>query len=435
MEQADKNKNTNFDFEIYDTYEWYLKSRAALEHQRQVSPRLDSLLEFQRRASGLRRILEKEAWVSQLHASTVPNLNVAGFWDQEDPWGPWQIFRHAEENDPQHTNFIVAGPWFHGEWQSPKGDSIGQIPFGSHETAREFRENIEAPSSAITCMDRAKTHVAGQHLPERLQHAGIPTQHGLRKRRRAPICTCARMARFRSRLPTANGPATTANTYLIPANPVPYRQRPISPTYPRRRLAHMGSRGPAIRRSPPGRALFRQRAARSRSHDHGPARRRTVRFHLRHGQRFHRQADRRLSRGRAKERVECRGRSQARPIRPVIEWIRVAHRDGCAPWPLSRELRDSASAHREQADRMANPAARSRSRVPQGTPHHGPDPVHMVPRHRPQSAEVRTQHLQGEGGRFRDSHATDLLFARSCRPIDPPSNRLKPPELLDQNPV
>ena len=24
MEQADKNKNTNFDFEIYDSYEWYL---------------------------------------------------------------------------------------------------------------------------------------------------------------------------------------------------------------------------------------------------------------------------------------------------------------------------------------------------------------------------------------------------------------------------
>ena len=71
----------------------------------------------------------------------MPNLNVAGFWDQEDPWGPWQIFRHAEENDPQHTNFIVAGPWYHGEWQTPKGDSIGIIPFAGHETAREFREN------------------------------------------------------------------------------------------------------------------------------------------------------------------------------------------------------------------------------------------------------------------------------------------------------
>ena len=59
---------------------------------------------------------KKEAWVNQLHSSTVPNLNVAGFWDQEDPWGPWQIFRHAQEHDPENTNFMVAGPWFHGEW-------------------------------------------------------------------------------------------------------------------------------------------------------------------------------------------------------------------------------------------------------------------------------------------------------------------------------
>src|SRR5256886_10857136 len=80
-----------------------------------------------------------------LHASTVPNLNVAGFWDQEDPWGPWQIFRHAAEHDPDNTNFMVAGPWYHGGWRAAKGESLGIVPFGGHETAREFREQIEAP--------------------------------------------------------------------------------------------------------------------------------------------------------------------------------------------------------------------------------------------------------------------------------------------------
>ncbi len=51
---------------------------------------------------------------TQIKGSTVPNLNVAGFWDQEDPWGPWQIFHQAERSDPEHTNLMVAGPWFHG---------------------------------------------------------------------------------------------------------------------------------------------------------------------------------------------------------------------------------------------------------------------------------------------------------------------------------
>ncbi len=145
MEQADKNKNTHFDFETYDTYQWYLDlgplSNINAKYLHGSIPYWNSTVEH----PDYDDFWKKEAWVNQLHASTVPNLNVAGFWDQEDPWGPWQIFRHAEENDPQHNNFMVAGPWYHGEWQTPKGDSIGLIPFSGHETAREFRENIEAP--------------------------------------------------------------------------------------------------------------------------------------------------------------------------------------------------------------------------------------------------------------------------------------------------
>jgi len=40
---------------------------------------------------------------------------------------------------------MVAGPWYHGQWRTPKADSIGVIALGGHETAREFRETIEAP--------------------------------------------------------------------------------------------------------------------------------------------------------------------------------------------------------------------------------------------------------------------------------------------------
>jgi hypothetical protein len=146
MEQADKNKNTYFEFETYDMYQWYLDlgplSDINAKYLHGSIPYWNSSVDH----PDYDDFWKKEAWVNQLHASTVPNLNVAGFWDQEDPWGPWQIFRHAEENDPQHTNFIVAGPWYHGEWSSnPTGDSIGLIPFAGHETAREFRENIEAP--------------------------------------------------------------------------------------------------------------------------------------------------------------------------------------------------------------------------------------------------------------------------------------------------
>jgi uncharacterized protein len=233
MEQSDKNKNTHFDFETYDTYQWYLDlgplSNINSRYLQGSIPYWNSTVEH----PDYDDFWKKEAWVSQLHASTVPNLNVAGFWDQEDPWGPWQIFRHAEQSDPQHTNFIVAGPWYHGEWQSPKGESIGLIPFGGHETAREFRENLEAP------FFRYYLHGQG----EKLAWQASTFQSGSNTWRTYAVWPPkeARMTKLYLHADgtlsfTAPDAAKTGQTYREyisdPANPVPYRQRPISPTYP-----------------------------------------------------------------------------------------------------------------------------------------------------------------------------------------------------------
>src|SRR5437762_5104357 len=108
LEQAEKNANTNFQFETYDTYAWYLAlgplSNIDAHYLHGSIPFWTEVVTH----PDYDAFWKKEAWISQLHASTVPNLNVAGFWDQEDPWGPWQIFRHAAEHDPDHTNFMVA---------------------------------------------------------------------------------------------------------------------------------------------------------------------------------------------------------------------------------------------------------------------------------------------------------------------------------------
>jgi uncharacterized protein len=232
MEQADKNQNTHFNFETYDTYEWYLDlgplSNINAKYLHGSIPYWNSTVEH----PDYDEFWKKEAWVSQLHSSTVPNLNVAGFWDQEDPWGPWQIFRHAEENDPQHTNFMVAGPWYHGEWWSPKGDGIGIIPFG-HETAREFRENIEAPFFRYYLHGQggkpawqASTFQSGSNTWHTYA-AWPPTEAKPTKLYLHSDGTLSFSApgRAKSGLPYRE--------YVSdPANPVPYRQRPITPTYP-----------------------------------------------------------------------------------------------------------------------------------------------------------------------------------------------------------
>jgi putative CocE/NonD family hydrolase len=233
MEQADKSTNTHFDFETYDTYQWYLDlgplSNINAKYLHGKIPYWNSTIEH----PDYDDFWKKEAWVRQLHASTVPNLNVAGFWDQEDPWGPWQIFRHAAEHDPEHTNFIVAGPWFHGQWQTPKADSIGLIPFAGHETAREFRENIEAP------FFRYYLHGKGEkpNWQASTFQSGSNTWHTYAvwppKESQTTNLYLHADGTLSFTAPSAAEGSQPYREYVSdPANPVPYRQRPISPTYP-----------------------------------------------------------------------------------------------------------------------------------------------------------------------------------------------------------
>jgi uncharacterized protein len=233
MEQSDKNENKHFAFDIYDTYEWYLNvgpvANLDANYLHGSIPYWNSTIEH----PDYDEFWKKEAWVRQLHASTVPNLNVAGFWDQEDPWGPWQIFRHAEENDPERTNFIVAGPWFHGEWQAPKGESIGIVPFGGHETSREFREQIEAPYF------RYYLHGEGEKPAWQAStfQSGSNAWHTYKSWPPAEAKPTKLYLRAGGTLSfTAPGATEKGQPYREyvsdPANPVPYRQRPISPTYP-----------------------------------------------------------------------------------------------------------------------------------------------------------------------------------------------------------
>ena len=161
MTGTEKNKNTHFEFSDYDTYQWYLDAgpNSALDdkylhgtvaawNSAMAHPDYD---EFWKR----------QAWMRQLHSSPVPNLNVAGFWDQEDPWGPWQIFAHSAESDPDHNNYMVAGPWFHGQWQKPNAEA-SQDTATAGMTPRENSGTISRRlSSAIFFMVKGSAPPGG----------------------------------------------------------------------------------------------------------------------------------------------------------------------------------------------------------------------------------------------------------------------------------
>ncbi len=87
----------------------------------------------------------KTGRVSRMMPATVatPNLVVAGWWDQEDFYGPLKIYADQEKNDPRHLTYLVVGPWNHGGWRG-SGASYGPFDNGS-PTGTYFRQSVELP--------------------------------------------------------------------------------------------------------------------------------------------------------------------------------------------------------------------------------------------------------------------------------------------------
>ena len=171
---------------------------------------------------------------------SVPTLFVGGFWDQEDMFGPQEAYAKLKPHDSHHQNFLVIGPWNHGQWGATTR-RLGAIQFGE-PTTDEFRERYEAPFFAYYLKDEpgfslkgAATFESGANrwreytqwppAESKLQNLYLSADGSLvfsssepRKLRRLTRARLSSRANYREYISD-------------PANPVPYRHRPIQATY------------------------------------------------------------------------------------------------------------------------------------------------------------------------------------------------------------
>jgi hypothetical protein len=157
----------------------------------------------------------------------VPTLNVAGWWDQEDFYGPIKIYELLERHDTRAENFLVVGPWNHGGWSRGAGRTLGRIDFGG-DTAAHYRRNILAPFFGRYLKDKGRAP-ASEALTFRtganewVTHDRWPPNAHVSPRRL--YFNEGRKLTFDA---PAASPKTTFDSYVSdPANPVPYRSRPI----------------------------------------------------------------------------------------------------------------------------------------------------------------------------------------------------------------
>jgi uncharacterized protein len=158
----------------------------------------------------------------------VPTLEVGGWWDQEDMWGTQAEYAALEPHDSQHEVFMVLGPWNHGGWGGTTRH-LGAIDFGA-ATGDEYRKTIEAPFfekylKARPGFDLKDTASFRTGVNQWERYDVWPPKVGFHAEKL--YLTADKTLSFAA--PTSGD---VAAAYVAdPANPVPYRNRPIQATY------------------------------------------------------------------------------------------------------------------------------------------------------------------------------------------------------------
>jgi len=220
-----------FSFDRYDTYDWYLRL-GSLAHVNEsvLEGRIPTWNDYVAHPD-YDAFWKRQTLIPHIRGVKVPTLNVGGWWDQEDFYGPLRIYEALEQLDTTGINYLVVGPWNHGGWARPPGNALGAIPFGS-ATSEYFLSEVQAPWFAYWLKDEGTLE-----LPEALTfEAGSGTW------RRWDAWPPKREIEERNLYFRADGrlsfeaPGTDEagayDAYVSdPAHPVPYRHRPIQATY------------------------------------------------------------------------------------------------------------------------------------------------------------------------------------------------------------
>src|SRR5687768_4916277 len=210
----------------YDTYDWYLAlGSLANVNAKLIHNKLPTWNDFVNHPN-YDAFWKRQGFAPWLNRVTVPIMNVAGWWDQEDFYGPIKIYELLERHDRENKNFLVVGPWNHGGWSRGDGQKLGRIDFGS-KTAAYYRQNVLARFLAYHLKGKG-TH----DFPEALTF-----RTGLNKWERhnawPPKSAVARQLYFHPNEKLSFDPPPAGvnafDSYISdPANPVPYRHRPIT---------------------------------------------------------------------------------------------------------------------------------------------------------------------------------------------------------------
>jgi uncharacterized protein len=234
MLESGKEMNFQWPINLPDAYDWYLRlgplASVNKDYLHGIRPTWNDFVAH----PDYDAFWQRQAIAPYLNTTlTVPTLVVGGWYDQEDFYGPQRIYAALAQHDPHHLASLVLGPWNHGGWGDGPGQKLGPIDFGS-PAGTYYREQILKPWFDHWLKDTGKTAVP--NLPhiwtfETGSGKWVTGDHWPPKdsMKRNLYLDSGHAASFQM---PAGQDAEGFDSYVSdPAQPAPYRQRPILPTY------------------------------------------------------------------------------------------------------------------------------------------------------------------------------------------------------------
>ena len=227
--EFDKTKDSDFPFEQFDLYDWYLKMGSLKnvneKYFQKKIPTWNSFVQHPNYDS----YWQKNSPLNYVQYPQVPMLHVCGYFDQEDINGPQLMYGHMEKKDSFNRNYIVLGPWFHGQWSRGRADSLGKISFESN-TGEYFQAlqkkwfDYWLKGVGTGKFDEATCFQTGSNQ-WKTYSSWPPKEASIKKLYAGGNNTCS-----------FTQPASSAGQISFvsdPSHPVPYRTQPIEATYGR----------------------------------------------------------------------------------------------------------------------------------------------------------------------------------------------------------
>lgn len=229
MVENAKEDNSDFPFPQYDLYDWYLKlGPLSNVNELYFKNRLPAWNDFVQHPN-YDQFWKRQSMLSVILRPQLPILHVGGYYDQEDLNGPQIMYTHMEQKDSFNRNYILLGPWNHGQWASPKADSLGKISFAS-PTATWFQQlqhqwfdywlkgKGEGKFAEAICFQTGSNKWTS--------YTAWPPKEATYRKLYAH-------ADGSSSFKQPSGTNGSVNYISDPAKPVPYRTQPIEATYGR----------------------------------------------------------------------------------------------------------------------------------------------------------------------------------------------------------